>query len=85
MDPNNPRILYASSWQMSRNGYRMDSGGPDSKIFKSTDAGESWDEISKNKGLPEGPWGIVGLTVSPGEFKPGICHHRSREWGFIQK
>ena len=33
LDPNNSRILYASSWEMKRNGYRMDSGGDDSKIF----------------------------------------------------
>ncbi len=65
IDPKNPRILYAATWQMQRNGYRMDSGGPDSKIFKSKDSGETWEEISANDGLPPGPWGIVGLTVSP--------------------
>ncbi len=65
MDPNNPRILYAASWQMKRNGYRMDSGGPDSKLFKSTDSGDTWTEITTNKGLPPGPWGIVGVAVSP--------------------
>ncbi|MBT8312692.1 MAG: glycosyl hydrolase, partial [Flavobacteriaceae bacterium] len=65
MDPNNPRILYASTWQMKRNGYRMDSGGPDSKLFKSTDGGDSWKEISNMPGLPETPWGIVGIAVSP--------------------
>ncbi len=65
LDPNNPRIIYASTWQMKRNGYRMDSGGPDSKMFKSTDSGDTWEEISFNPGLPDGPWGIVGLAVSP--------------------
>lgn len=65
MDPNNPRILYASTWQMKRNGYRMDSGGPDSKLFKSTDGGDSWKEISSMPGLPDTPWGIVGIAVSP--------------------
>ncbi|MEQ9169441.1 MAG: glycosyl hydrolase, partial [Marinoscillum sp.] len=64
LDPNNPRIMYAASWQMKRNGYRMDSGGPDSKIFKSTDSGDTWTEL-KESGLPKGPWGIVGLAVSP--------------------
>ena len=65
LDPNNARILYAATWEMKRNGYRMDSGGPDSKMFKSIDGGDTWLDISKFKGLPKGPWGIVGITVSP--------------------
>lgn len=64
LDPNNPRIIYAASWQMKRSGYRMDSGGPDSKMFKSTDGGDNWNELKEN-GLPKGPWGIVGIAVSP--------------------
>lgn len=65
LDPNNPRIMYAATWQMKRNGYRMDSGGPDSKIFKSTDSGDNWAEITTNAGLPKETIGIVGLAVSP--------------------
>nr|WP_299340886.1 glycosyl hydrolase [Allomuricauda sp.] len=65
LDPNNARILYAATWEMKRNGYRMDSGGPDSKMFKSIDGGDTWIDISNYKGLPKGPWGIVGITVSP--------------------
>ena len=65
MDPNNSRILYAATWEMKRNGYRMDSGGPDSKMFKSTDGGDTWKDISTHSGLPGFPWGIVGITVSP--------------------
>ena len=65
IDPNNARIIYASTWQMKRDGYRMDSGGPDSKIFRSFDEGNTWEDISTFKGLPNFPWGIVGLTISP--------------------
>ena len=65
LDPNNARIIYAATWQMKRNGYRMDSGGPDSKLYKSFDGGDTWINITENKGLPSGPWGIVGITVSP--------------------
>ncbi len=50
---------------MKRNGYRMDSGGPDSKLYKSTDSGNTWTDITNNNGLPSGPWGIAGITVSP--------------------
>ncbi|MEM9076197.1 MAG: glycosyl hydrolase [Bacteroidota bacterium] len=65
LDPNNARIIYAATWEMKRNGYRMDSGGPDSKMYKSTDGGDTWTDISKYAGLPKGPWGIVGIAVSP--------------------
>jgi len=64
-EPGNPRIMYAGTWQMKRNGYRMDSGGPGSKLWKSTDSGTTWKDISDNPGLPKGVWGIVGVTVSP--------------------
>ncbi len=65
MDPNNPRILYASTWNVRRTPYSLSSGGDGSAIWKSTDAGETWKNISKNKGLPKGIWGISGITVSP--------------------
>ncbi len=64
-DPGNPRIIFASTWEMKRNGYRMDSGGEGSHLYKSTDGGDTWINISKNKGLPGGLWGIAGLTISP--------------------
>jgi len=65
LDPNNPRIIFASTWEMKRNGYRMDSGGPGSKLWKSTDGGDTWVDITKSKGLPKGTLGIIGVTISP--------------------
>jgi len=65
LDPNNPRILYANTWQISRNGYRMDSGGPDSKLWRSFDGGDTWEEITQKAGLPDGTWGISGIAISP--------------------
>ncbi len=64
-DPSNPRILYAATWNMKRNGYRMDSGGPDSKLWKSTDGGDTWENLSDKPGMPKGMNGIIGVTVSP--------------------
>ena len=65
LDPNNPRIIYASTWRIRRTPYSLDSGGEGSAIWKSTDGGNHWENISTKKGLPDGVWGIVGLTVSP--------------------
>jgi photosystem II stability/assembly factor-like uncharacterized protein len=65
MNPGNPRVLYASFWEISRKPWRMDSGGPGSGLFKSTDGGDTWNEISRAPGLPRGVLGRIGLTVSP--------------------
>lgn len=65
MDPNNPRILYASTWRIRRTPYSLESGGKGSALWKSTDGGETWSNISSNQGLPKGLWGISGVTVSP--------------------
>ncbi|MCE2733626.1 MAG: glycosyl hydrolase [Flammeovirgaceae bacterium] len=65
MDPNNPRVLYASTWRIRRTPYSLESGGEGSALWKSTDGGETWTNLTKNEGMPKGLWGISGVTVSP--------------------
>jgi photosystem II stability/assembly factor-like uncharacterized protein len=64
MDPVNPRVLYASTWRVRRTPYSLESGGEGSALWKSSDGGDTWTNLSRNKGLPKGPWGISGVTVS---------------------
>lgn len=64
IDPQNPNVIFASLWEANRTPWGMSSGGPGSGLFKSTDAGDSWIEITKNPGLPTGLWGKVGVSVS---------------------
>ncbi|MCI0637918.1 MAG: hypothetical protein L0Y70_02515 [Gemmataceae bacterium] len=65
LDPNNARILYASTWRVRRTPYSLESGGEGSGLWKSTDGGDTWKEITRHKGLPRGTVGIIGVTVSP--------------------
>ena len=65
MDPTNPRILFASFWRVKRTPYSLESGGEGSSIWKSTDGGDTWEEITRSEGLPKGTIGISGVTISP--------------------
>ena len=64
IDPRNPSVIYAALWEAFRKEYTMSSGGPGSGLFKSTDAGETWTEMTRNPGLPAGIDGKIGVAVS---------------------
>jgi photosystem II stability/assembly factor-like uncharacterized protein len=65
MDPSNPSVLYAAIWEAKRTPYSLESGGPDSGLWKTTDGGDTWTDISRNQGLPKGVMGRIGVAVSP--------------------
>ncbi len=62
-DPSNPNILFAALWQAKRTPWSLDSGGPGSGLYRSSDGGTTWKEL-KAHGLPEGILGRIGVTVS---------------------
>ncbi len=63
IDPQNPNVLYATTWEFRRMPYAFNSGGAGSGIYKSTDAGKTWKELSN--GLPKKPFGRVAIALAP--------------------
>ncbi len=76
LDPDNPRVLFASLWQTRRNFWNISSGGPGCGLFRSMDGGDTWDEITTAPGLPSGMLGKIGVTVSPAQS--------GRVWALIE-
>jgi len=63
IDPQNPETIYAASYQRRRHMFTLIDGGPESAIYKSTDAGATWNRL--RAGLPAGDMGRIGLAISP--------------------
>ncbi len=76
IDPHNPRVLYTSLWVSRRGAHAMNSGGEGSGLFKSTDGGDSWTDLTRNEGLPTGTIGKIGIAASPAQ--------RGRVWALIE-
>ena len=65
MDPKNPSILYASMWEFRRTAWSFSSGGDNSALYKSTDAGKTWNKI--HNGFPDGQLGRLAIAVAPSD------------------
>ena len=78
MDRSNPKTLYAGMWDFRRKGWTFRSGGDGpnapsgSGLFKSTDGGATWNEVSGAQGLPSKPWGRVAVTVA--QSNPNVVY-----------
>jgi photosystem II stability/assembly factor-like uncharacterized protein len=83
LDPADPQIMYAALWQASRNSWEMSSGGPGSGLFKSTDGGDRWTEISRNPGLPKAMLGKIGLSVSGADSSRVYAQIEAEDGGFF--
>lgn len=65
MDPSDPDVLYAGMWQARRYAWGLRGAGPGTGLYKSTDGGDTWRELTNNPGLPTGEnRGRIGVTVS---------------------
>ena len=76
LDPNQPNVIYAAFWDVHRTPWSLESGGPGSGLFKSTDGGDTWTDLSRNPGMPKGVLGRIGVTVSP--------QNSDRVWAIVE-
>ena len=76
LDLTNPRVIYAAFWEGVHRAHELVSGGPDSGIFRSFDGGDTWEELTRKPGLPQGTLGRIGISASPAQ--------RGRVWALVE-
>ena len=84
MDPSNPALMYATMWQAQRMPWGLTSGGPGSGIYKTTDGGAHWTNISRNPGLPEGVLGRIGVSIAPSKPDTVYAIIQAKEGGVFR-
>ncbi|MGB7282321.1 MAG: hypothetical protein WBE13_08680, partial [Candidatus Acidiferrum sp.] len=84
MEPNQPNVLYAAMWQATRTPWSLSSGGPGSGLYKSTDGGAHWTNITRHSGLPEGILGRIGVGVTASNPDVVYCMMQAKEGGVFR-
>ena len=82
-DPKNPNTLFASLWQVRREPWGFSSGGPGSGLYRSRDGGLTWKEI-QGHGMPDGPLGRIGVSVSGGDSNRVYASIEAKEGGVFR-
>jgi photosystem II stability/assembly factor-like uncharacterized protein len=84
MDPKNPNTLYTAMWQAYRNAWSLSSGGPGSGLYKTTDGGAHWTNISHARGFPQGILGKIGVTVEASDSRVVYAIVQAKEGGVFR-
>ncbi len=84
MDASHPNTLYAAMWQVYRRAYGLNSGGPGSGLYKTTDGGAHWTKISTNPGFPAGVLGRIGVSVAQSNPKVVYAIVQAKEGGVFR-
>ena len=84
LDANDPRVLYASLWEVYRTPWMLSSGGPGSGLFKSGDGGDTWTEITRNPGLPQGVLGKITVSVSRADSRRVYAIFEAEDGGLFR-
>jgi photosystem II stability/assembly factor-like uncharacterized protein len=84
LDPANPDVLLAATWDGWRTAYTLNSGGENSRLLKSVDGGRTWSDLSRAPGMPPGLLGKIGVAISPVDSKRYWAMVESLEGGLFR-